>query len=289
MSLHLRTIKDIRTLIAKELTPVYPAREISSLTNIIIKTCLTADRLHHLTEPDLEVSPVIIKKILSIIKELKAGKPVQYVLGETVFYNCRIKLNKKTFIPRQETEELVDLVIEENRGFKGKILDIGTGSGCIAIAIAKNIPDSEVTAVDNSEEALEAGRLNARLNNVKLDFLNVDILNPQNDNLLPLCKIIISNPPYVLESEKEYMHRNVLDFEPSNALFVPDDDPLIYYRKILELLGTILEPSGKIYFEINELMGESMKNIMINASCSNPVITKDINGKDRIIKGIYDG
>ena len=289
MSLHLRTIKDIRTLIAKELTPVYPAREISSLTNIIIKTCLTADRLHHLTEPDLEVSPVIIKKILSIIKELKAGKPVQYVLGETVFYNCRIKLNKKTFIPRQETEELVDLVIEENRGFKGKILDIGTGSGCIAIAIAKNIPDSEVTAVDNSEEALEAGRLNARLNNVKLDFLNVDILNPQNDNLLPLCKIIISNPPYVLESEKEYMHRNVLDFEPSNALFVPDDDPLIYYRKILELLGTILEPSGKIYFEINELMGESMKKIMINASCSNPVITKDLNGKDRIINGIYNG
>jgi release factor glutamine methyltransferase len=289
MNVKIQTIKNIRLLLARELKPVYPPEEVNSLTNIILKTCLNTDWLHHLTEPDRLVEENVVKRIISITGELKTGKPIQYILGETEFYNCRLKLNNNTLIPRQETEELVDLIIRENHGYKGNILDIGTGSGCIAIALARNIPGSEITAIDNSLEALKIAEQNAMLNNVSIEFRNIDIMDTGQNHMLADFGIIVSNPPYVLESEKVHMHSNILDFEPSDALFVPDDDPLVYYRKILELSDILLKPGGRIYFEINESMGSTLRNIMSEAAFSDLAIIMDINGKDRIIKGRYNG
>jgi release factor glutamine methyltransferase len=289
MNVKIQTIKNIRLLLARELKPVYPPEEVNSLTNIILKTCLNTDWLHHLTEPDRLVEENVVKRIISITGELKTGKPIQYILGETEFYNCRLKLNNNTLIPRQETEELVDLIIRENHGYKGNILDLGTGSGCIAIALARNIPGSEITAIDNSLEALKIAEQNAMLNNVSIEFRNIDIMDTGQNHMLADFGIIVSNPPYVLESEKVHMHSNILDFEPSDALFVPDDDPLVYYRKILELSDILLKPGGRIYFEINESMGSTLRNIMSEAAFSDLAIIMDINGKDRIIKGRYNG
>jgi release factor glutamine methyltransferase len=200
MNVKIQTIKNIRLLLARELKPVYPPEEVNSLTNIILKTCLNTDWLHHLTEPDRLVEENVVKRIISITGELKTGKPIQYILGETEFYNCRLKLNNNTLIPRQETEELVDLIIRENHGYKGNILDIGTGSGCIAIALARNIPGSEITAIDNSLEALKIAEQNAMLNNVSIEFRNIDIMDTEQNHMLADFGIIVSNPPYVLES-----------------------------------------------------------------------------------------
>jgi release factor glutamine methyltransferase len=191
-------------------------------------------------------------------------------------------------IPRPETEELVDLIIKENGGFSGRIIDFGTGSGCIAIALASHFKEASVTATDISEDALEIARHNAHLNGVSVDLLRSDIFKPSNE--LPLkADIIVSNPPYVRKSEKKLMHRNVLDFEPHQALFVSDDDPLAFYRAILVISRNLLTEGGKTYFEINEAMGEKMKELFDDFSYSGTEIIKDLNGKDRFIKGVVNG
>lgn len=284
MSVKIQTIKDIRIYLAKELEGLYPDTEISAFTSIIIKTLFCIDKLHLIRNNELRVPKKKKKIITKICNELKKGKPIQYILGETSFYDCIIKVNNETLIPRQETEELVDLVIRENKGITGKIIDIGTGSGCIAIALSKNLPEAEITGTDNSEGALKMAENNARLNNVKVHFLRDDILNPKTDNL-SRAMIIVSNPPYVRESEKKNMSRNVLDFEPPASLFVPDDDPLKYFRSILDISKSLLLPGGKVYFEINEAMGFEMASLMNSKKFIEVSIIKDINGKDRIIKG----
>ena len=187
-------------------------------------------------------------------------------------------------IPRPETEELVDLIVKENPVFTGKILDIGTGSGCIAIALAVNLPLSKITGTDVSEKALAIAAENAIINNVKIRFLKDDIRDtgvPGTEN----TGIIVSNPPYVLNSEKQRMHINVLNFEPDEALFVPDDDPLRFFRAILNRADTILSRGGRVYFEINETLGKSMLELLESYNYSGLKIFKDINGKDRMMKG----
>jgi release factor glutamine methyltransferase len=244
--------------------------------------------LHLLFSPDQIISSKTLSRIIEICDELKTGKPIQYILGETSFYNCIIKVNNKTLIPRPETEELVDLVINENKGFPGRITDIGTGSGCIAIAIKKHIPDAKLTGIDISDEALEIAKYNAVLNNADVSFLKRDILNPQPE-YIPPAEIIVSNPPYVLESEKQFMKRNVFNFEPHIALFVPDEDPLLFYRALVNLLQKILLPEGKIYFEINEKKGEAICRLLESAGYSEVKIIKDINSKERFVKGRLNG
>jgi release factor glutamine methyltransferase len=224
-------------------------------------------------------------KIISICRELKSGKPIQYILGETVFYDCIIKLNSATLIPRPETEELVDLIIRENRGYTGSIIDFGTGSGCIAIAIALNLPGSSVKGTDISDEALMTADANAKLNNAEVKFVKDDILDPDTDRL-EKAGILVSNPPYVRISEKQLMHKNVLEFEPHSALFVEDSDPLIYYDAVLKKAARLLCPPGKIYFEINEALGKSMVSLAHSYGFRGVEIIKDINGKERIMKGI---
>jgi release factor glutamine methyltransferase len=288
MSVNIQTLKDIRNYLKKELYGIYPEREITAITNLIFKTQFGIDRLHLLLDSGQNVHSQTVSRIVELCIELKTRKPLQYILGETSFYNCTIKVNNETLIPRPETEELVDQIIRENPGFKGRVIDIGTGSGCIAIAIKKNLRKSEVTGIDISAGALVMASSNSILNNVDVSFLKGDILKFDSE-LIPPVEIIVSNPPYVLESEKQNMSQNILDFEPHNALFVPDDDPLIFYRAIVNLSERILIPGGKLYFEINEAKGREMFRMLESAGYSEIKITDDINGKNRFIKGRLNG
>jgi release factor glutamine methyltransferase len=288
MGIKIQTIKDIRFYLAGELEGIYPESEIRSLSNIIIRNVLGITSLHQVYITDQRVSSRQASEITGICQELKTGKPIQYIFGETVFYDCKIKLNSSTLIPRPETEELVDLIIRENRGYTGNIIDYGTGSGCIAIALARNLTGSAITATDISGEALNAAEHNASINNVKINFLKEDILSPEKVSL-EKAGIIVSNPPYVRNSEKKLMDKNVLDFEPHRALFVDDSDPLIFYKAILKKSTRIIEPAGKIYFEINEEYGRSMVHLLESFNYTDVLLTKDINGKDRIIRGIRYG
>jgi release factor glutamine methyltransferase len=284
MSVKKQTIKEIRTHFLKELNSIYPDQEIISITNLIFKTCFGIERLHLLMDSGQILASRNLKKIFAICDELKTGKPVQYVLGQTSFYNCTIKVNNQTLIPRPETEELVDLILQDNIGFSGRITDIGTGSGCIAIAIKKNLLKAQLTGIDISDGAIKLAINNAKLNNVNVSFIKRDILKNYPESI-PSAEIIVSNPPYVLESEKQYMKKNVLDFEPPVALFVPDEDPLLFYRAIVNLSQRILSPQGKIYFEINENKGREICALLVSAGYSEIKIINDINNKERIVRG----
>jgi release factor glutamine methyltransferase len=285
MGIKIQTIKDIRFYLTRELLGTYPSAEIRAITNIIIRHVLETVRPHHAYMNDALVDNEQASKIINIAGELKSGKPIQYILGETIFYDCTIMLNSSTLIPRPETEELVHHLIHENRGYKGNIIDFCTGSGCIAIAIALNLPGSTVTGTDISGEALMLAEENARLNNVKITFLKDDVLNPETDQF-EKAGLIVSNPPYIRNSEKLQMSKNVLDFEPHSALFVEDSDPLIFYKGILSKAVRILDNRGKIYFEINEMLGKSMIQLLDSYGYGHIKILNDINGKERIIKGI---
>jgi release factor glutamine methyltransferase len=284
MSVNIQTIKDIRPFLSRELAEIYPETEISAFANIIIRSLTKISGLYILALPESPLTQKQAARVLSICRELKSGKPLQYVLGETSFYNCTIKVNGETLIPRPETEELVNIVVKENKGFRGTILDIGTGSGCIAIALAINLPGTTVTGIDISEGAIALARENSTLNNVTVAFLKADIMNFDVNQIIK-TDIIVSNPPYVRESEKKYMAGNVLDFEPLNALFVPDSDPLRFYRAILEIAGKILVPGGKVYFEINEALGKEMAGLIEEYGYSAIKVIRDLNGRERIIKG----
>ena len=287
MGVNIHTIKDIRFYLLKELDKIYREPETSSLINIIIKTVTGVSKLHQLYNSDEPVSKLQVERIIEISNELKTGKPVQYILGETDFYGCKIRLNSETLIPRQETEELVHLIISENRNYRGNIIDLGSGSGCIAIALAANIPGSSVTGIDISESAVSMAGENALLNGVNVSFLKSDIFT-LNNKTVGKAGIIVSNPPYVRDSEKKSMNRNVLDFEPHRALFVPDSNPMMFYSAILKAADTILLPGGRLYFEINEVMGPSMIKLLGSAGYRGINVIKDINNKDRIVKGIKD-
>jgi len=288
MAVKIQTIKDIRFYLSKELSDIYNESEIRVLADIIIKTATGITKLHQLYDDGYKFKAEEADKIVDFTAHLKTGKPIQYILGETTFYNCVIKVNSSTLIPRPETEELVDLILRENKGFNGNIIDFGTGSGCIAIALAANLPFSEITGVDISEDALILSRENAILNNVRVSFMRNDILSIDPE-VFTKAGIIVSNPPYVRNSEKLLMGRNVLDFEPHQALFVSDSEPLVYYNAILNIADKILLPGGSLYFEINEAMGNSLINLFKAFNYSEIKIVLDLNGKERIIKGRKNG
>jgi len=285
MAVKIQTIKEIRIYLDEELRDLYNESEIRVLSDILIKTVTGITKLHILYDNDYPVSRRDAEKITELTAELRKGKPVQYVLGETTFYNCRIRVNSSTLIPRPETEELVDLIIKENNGFNGDIFDFGTGSGCIAIALAANLPFAAVKGFEISDKAIGTARENAELNNVNVPFIRGDIFNPDRDEI-GKAGIIVSNPPYVRDSEKHLMGRNVIDFEPHLALFVTDSDPLAYYNAILRIAENALLPAGRIYFEINEKMGNSMATLLKSYNYSEIQVVADLSNKDRIVKGI---
>ncbi len=269
------------------LSELYPTEEIQSFFNILLEEYLKLSRVEIALNPEREISKEAIQDFKNAILRLKNHEPIQYIIGETEFYGLPFKVNKHTLIPRPETEELVDCIISAQKLITHNsepitILDIGTGSGCIAISLAKNLPHSKVFALDISEEALKVAKENADINKVEIDFFQTDILNTK--ALPKQFNIIVSNPPYVRELEKKMMQQNVLKYEPESALYVADEDPLLFYRAISNLAKTHLNPNGKLFFEINEYLSEEMKSLVRSEGFKNIEVKKDIFGKDRMLK-----
>jgi len=266
-----------------DLSSLYSKEEATSIARMVFKEKLGIRRTDIAIEPELQITQNDVEKIKRISRKLMQGFPVQQVLGFADFYGIRLKVNKFTLIPRPETEELIQWIIEESSNKKGlKILDVGTGSGCIAIALAKGLHNSQVQAVDISTGALKIAGFNAKINDVSIDFKRTDILQKSNRDNLGKFDIIVSNPPYVTEKEMALMHTNVLDHEPHSALFVPDGDPLLFYNVISEFGLKHLNTGGKIYFEINEAYGSEIKELLEYKGFNNVCIRKDLNGKDRM-------
>jgi release factor glutamine methyltransferase len=236
--------------------------------------------------PEKELSSIEIEKFESAIHRLSLHEPIQYIIGETEFLGLKFKVDEHVLIPRPETEELVQWLLDDIRESKNpsnlKILDIGTGSGCIAISLAKNLPNAEIFALDISEKALKTAKENAGLNKVKVNFIQADILNLE--ALAGKFDIIVSNPPYVREMEKTEMHRNVLENEPDLALYVKDTDPLIFYKKITKLAEESLIKEGNLYFEINQYLANETEEILKNFGFKTG-LKKDIFGNYRMLRG----
>lgn len=266
------------------LTPYYTDAEASTLKRILLEY-ITGIAYPIFVSENKSLSESQHSKMNEILERLEKYEPIQYILGETEFYGLPFKVNRDTLIPRPETEELVELIINENRDRKVSILDIGTGSGCIAITLAKKLPYAEVLAWDFSQGALDVARKNAELNDVKIDFSGIDILQEYLTDRK--FDIIVSNPPYVMESEKAEMQTNVLSYEPHSALFVPDNKALLFYERIANIALEILNDKGALYFEINRTKGEEIKMMLNQKGFVEISLTKDISGNDRIIKATY--
>jgi release factor glutamine methyltransferase len=237
-------------------------------------------------QPDLAFSETELESWSFILDQLKKEIPIQYLLGTTHFYGLEFEVNSAVLIPRPETEELVDWIIQNSKlkaqNSKLKILDIGTGSGCIGIALAKNLPNAQVFALDVSEQALATAKKNAEKNQVQLTFIHQSILETL--DLAQEFDIIVSNPPYVRELEKLEIKKNVLDNEPHLALFVEDNDALIFYRKIAQLAQKNLNPKGQLYFEINQYLGQETLILLLEMGFKNCELRQDIYGNDRMIQ-----
>ena len=272
-------VSNILSYFREELSAVADEREITSWYYISIEYLLVYNRSDCIINSNQVLNKSQLSKIKQIVAELKTHKPIQYIFGKTEFYGLKIKVNEHTLIPRPETEQLVDWILKEN--FVAA-LDIGTGSGCIPIALAKNT-DAKVLAIDVSEDALLIAEENAKNNEVEIDFIHQDILQT---NSLQKVDLIVSNPPYVLESEKEKMQENVLDYEPELALFVEDKNPLIFYKKIASLAINFLNENGKLFFEINAKFGKETIEMLADIGFVNIELKKDMNDKDRMIKAI---
>ncbi len=284
------SVRDCRKYYAGELEKLYGSDEANALIMILLEHYFGIDKVKIALNPELRLSESELLTLHFAVKELLKNKPVQYVTGETEFCGMRFSVNENVLIPRPETEEMVKMItnsVETRRAtsIPNSILDIGTGSGCIAISLAKLLKNSLVTAVDVSEKALEVAKKNAEANSAPVTFIKDDILNPQNPDLLNgQFDIIVSNPPYVCESEKSEMRANVLDYEPSTALFVSDHDPLVFYRKILEFAQKTLKPNGEVWFEINERFGKEMQSLCLEKGFKNVEIIKDFRERDRVLK-----
>lgn len=265
--------------IKQQLNKLYSPSEISFLTRII---------LEEVTNKITNLSDAELRKAEDIVWRLKNSEPIQYILGKTEFYGLTFMLNQEVLIPRPETEELVEWIISDFNYEYSTILDVGTGSGCISVALAKNIPNSYVYAWDISKPALKVATKNAALNSVDIHFSNLDVLSDEDlkthyDSVLKY-DIIVSNPPYVREVEKQEMDKNVLEFEPHIALFVPDDNPLLFYKRIADVSLKLLKGGGKLFFELNAIFANEIADDLNNRGFINIEIKKDISGKNRMIK-----
>ena len=272
-------VSNILSYFREELSAVADEGEITSWYYISMQYLLVYNRSDCIINSNQVLNKSQLSKIKQIVAELKTHKPIQYILGKTEFYGLKIKVNEHTLIPRPETEQLVDWILKENFV---DALDIGTGSGCIPIALAKHT-DAKVLAIDVSEDALLIAEENAKNNEVEIDFIHQDILQT---NSLQKVDLIVSNPPYVLESEKVIMQENVLDYEPELALFVEDKNPLIFYKKIASLAFNFLNENGKLFFEINAKFGKETIEMLADIGFVNIELKKDMNDKDRMIKAI---
>ena len=282
-------IKEYRTQFIQELTLIYDAGEAESFFYLILEEKKQLKRIDLALHPDLFFSEEEIGVWNAILEQLKQEIPIQYLLGKTSFYGLDFEVNAAVLIPRPETEELVEWILESQKSKpesqKVKILDIGTGSGCIAISLAKNLPDATVFALDVSEEALATAKKNAENNSVNVTFIHQNIL--ETEDLLQQFDIIVSNPPYVRNLEKEEIKKNVLENEPHLALFVADNDALVFYKKIAQLAQKNLLPNGQLYFEINQYLGKEMVDLLEKMNFKTIDLRKDIYGNDRMTKASF--
>ena len=258
----------------------FSRREIISFAYLSIEKILGFSKSDCILNSNYILSDENIISFEKIIVDIKKNIPIQYILGETYFYNLKFNVNSSTLIPRPETEELVRYILSHNFS---SVLDIGTGSGCIAISIAKN-SNASIDAIDNSKDALVIAKSNAILNSVDVNFMFNDVFE---FSVTKKYDLIVSNPPYVLNSEKKYMHQNVIDYEPHNALFVEDSNPLIFYEKIALIASKNLNSNGLLFFEINENFGDKIIDLLSKLNFVDIELKKDINGRDRIIKSVF--
>jgi release factor glutamine methyltransferase len=269
--------------IRKELAGIYPKGEIESLIFLIFEKLKGYSRTQFLLANEEKLNENDLSEIGKIVARLKNHEPIQYILGVTEFYGLPFRSVPGVLIPRPETEELVQWIIQENNYSKPTILDIGTGTGCIAISLQKNIPQSTVLACDISPVCLKTVSENSELNSTEVSVFQYDILNNTPKISFPMLDIIVSNPPYIREKEKSLIEKNVLEHEPELALFVPDEMPLIFYERIADLSKIHLKNQGRLYFEINEAFGRECCDMLQEKGFSQIVLKKDINGKDRMI------
>jgi release factor glutamine methyltransferase len=273
----------LRAKFNQDLEDLYDFQESSALFYIALEKAEGTGRMQFIEKQQSEVAAATEFKLLELLNELKSGKPIQYAIGEAWFYGLKFLVTPDVLIPRDETEELVDLIIKDIKSANPApkmLLDIGTGSGCIAIAVKKKIPMLQVSAMDVSSGALAVAKENAITNEVIIEFIEADVLTYKTELKF---EVIVSNPPYIKEDEKSAMHNNVLQFEPGTALFVSNEDPLIFYRAIADLAKQSLNPLGTVYFEINEYLGKEMVVLMKEKGFKNVRLLKDLQQKDRIL------
>jgi release factor glutamine methyltransferase len=297
----MNTIKDVFLHFKQELAGLYDPQETEAITLTVLTELLNTSKGIIKAFPENELMLTQQEGANNILTQLKTGKPLQYALGYTEFYGLKFMVNPSTLIPRPETEELVEWVLDSVasdglpvtvssdvlRGSGLSILDIGTGSGCIAISLKKNLPNAQVSAVDISIDALNTAKENAHLNDVGVDFAPLDILAPKQIKHSPLAtgySLLISNPPYVTLEDKKRMHTNVTDFEPHTALFVPEDDPLIFYKAIADFALANLTKDGLLFFEINESLGEETVALLESKGFKDVELRQDMNGRDRMVR-----
>jgi release factor glutamine methyltransferase len=278
-------ISSVRKYVIEKLKEFYPEDELQGIVRILFRDFLNIQPHELILKANERMTESQMLLFIYAIKDLKKYKPIQYIIGTTEFYNCTITVNENVLIPRPETEELVDLIVKDHSKAEPlKVLDICTGSGCIAVALAKAFRNALVSAIDVCELALLVAKKNAELNQVNVNFKTADILNLKES--AENFDIIVSNPPYVLEKEKELMHANVLEHEPHLALFVKDDDALAFYKAIVDYALQNLSEGGKLYFEINEQKGEKIKELLKQKGFKKVEVLKDLSEKDRMVRAI---
>jgi release factor glutamine methyltransferase len=286
----MNTIKDAFTNFKQGLSNIYDPQETEAITLMVLTEVLNASKATIKAFPERELTLTQQEEANAILSQLITGKPLQYALGYAEFYGLKFMVTPATLIPRPETEELVEWVLTsvadgEARGSGLNLLDIGTGSGCIAISLKKNLPAAKISAIDISPDALQTAKENAKLNEVEVSFMEADILAGHTTHTTHYS-IIISNPPYVTLEDKKRMHTNVTDFEPHTALFVPEDDPLIFYKAIADFTLDNLTENGLLFFEINESLGKETVELLESKGFKNVELRQDMSGRDRMVKAL---
>ena len=277
------TIHEANMRLLFQLYEQYDDHEAANIADLVMENVTGWKRIDRVINKEVKFSSLMEDQFNKYLQELSTHKPVQYVLHEAWFAGMKLYVNEHVLIPRPETEELADMAVKESLNKSITILDIGTGSGCIAIAIKRKLPEADVYAIDVSEEALKVAKKNAIENNVMVNFILSDILDENKWTSLPLFDLIVSNPPYIPITEKNKMHDNVTNFEPHLALFVSNEDPLIFYKAIARFAKKKLSPNGKIFAEIHEDFATQVAEVF---NAFQTEIIKDMQGKDRILKAV---
>jgi release factor glutamine methyltransferase len=278
------TLQQIRSYLERELRKIHSEREASAITRLILEhTGFTTAVL--LMEPSRRPGSEILTQIKEIVADIHTGRPIQYILGYTYFMDLRIEVDEQVLIPRPETEEMVTQILRHQPSPPARIIDLGTGSGCIALALKRQYPDASVTGVDLHPGILGLAERNAHLNQLDVHWIVGDMTGPSLDITGP-ADLLVSNPPYVRESERIHMKANVLDYEPPEALFVPDADPLFFHRSIAGLGPALLNPGGRVWVEINESLGDETACLFSDLGYRHVNIIRDIHEKERFISAV---